>query len=161
MGSRRESLATLSGAQQACPPKERGGLQAPRSRLILQSIGFPSAKSDGERSMRGACPYVSPWHKRRGVSPQICDTLPPGNSRVALPILQGGFVAPLRVALHACVSPHDQHTLAMQMDAMQELTIRRGWTVIDARADMGSGATATPRCQGCCRGTSRVAFARA
>jgi hypothetical protein len=104
---------------------------------------------------------LSFWHKTRGVSSQICDTLPPGNSRVALPILQGGFVSPLRVALHARVSPHDQHTLAMQMDAMQELTTRRGWTVIDARADMGSGATATPRCKGCCMGTSRVACARA
>ena len=77
------------------------------------------------------------------------------------PFCRGVFVSPLRVALHARVSLHDQHTLAMQMDAMQELTIRRGWTVIDARADMGSGATAPPRCQGCCRGTSRVACARA
>jgi len=39
------------------------------------------------------------------------------------------------------VSTHDQHTLAMQMDAMREFTRRRGWTVIDARAEIGSGAT--------------------
>jgi hypothetical protein len=70
-------------------------------------------------------------------------------------------VSPLRVALHARVSPHDQHTLAMPMDAMQELTTRRGWTVIDARVDMGSGATATPRCKECCMEISRVACARA
>jgi len=104
---------------------------------------------------------LSSWHKTRGVSSQICNTLPPGNSRVALPILQGGFVSPLRVALHARVSPHDQHTLAMPMDARQELTTRRGWTVIDARAAMGSGATATPRCKECCMEISRVACARA
>jgi hypothetical protein len=29
----------------------------------------------------------------------------------------------------------------MQMDAMREFAIRRGWTVIDAVAAMGSGAT--------------------
>src|SRR5262249_43441370 len=101
------------------------------------------------------------WHKTRGVSSQICNTLPPGNSRVALPILQGGFVSPLRVALHARVSPHDQHTLAMPLHARQELTTRRGWTVIDARVAMGSGATAPPRCKECCMEISRVACARA
>ena len=70
-------------------------------------------------------------------------------------------MSPLRVALHARVSLHDQHTLAMPMDAMQELTTRRGWTVIDARVDMGSGATATLRCKECCMEISRVACARA
>jgi hypothetical protein len=49
----------------------------------------------------------------------------------------------------------------MPMDATQELTTRRGWTVIDARVDMGSGATATPRCKECCMEISRVACARA
>src|SRR4051794_34963675 len=116
MGSRRENLDTLRGAQQACPPKERGGLQAPRSRLILQSIEFPSAKSDGERSMRGACPCVSPWHKRSVLLLPFCYPLTPGNSRVALLTFRGSFVSPMRVALYARVSTHDQHTLAMQMD---------------------------------------------
>ena len=60
----------------------------------------------------------------------------------------------MRAALYAQVSTHDQLILAMQIDAMQELTTRRGWTVIDARADMGSRATATLRCKGCCMGTS-------
>ena len=67
----------------------------------------------------------------------------------------------MRAALYARVSTHDQLTLAMQIDAMQELTTRRGRTAIDARAAMGSGATATPRCKGGCMGTSRVAGARA
>ena len=68
-------------------------------------------------------------------------------------------MSPMRAALYARVSTHDQLTLAMQRDAMQELTTWRGWTVIDASADMGSGATATPRCKGGCLGTSRVACA--
>jgi DNA invertase Pin-like site-specific DNA recombinase len=37
----------------------------------------------------------------------------------------------MRVALYARISTHDQHTLAMQMDAMHEFATRRGWTVID------------------------------
>jgi len=45
----------------------------------------------------------------------------------------------MRVALSAGVSPHDQPTPAMQMDAIQECATRRGWTVLDARADLGSG----------------------
>jgi len=35
-----------------CTPKERGGIQAPRSSPILQSIGSPSAKGDGEGGER-------------------------------------------------------------------------------------------------------------
>jgi DNA invertase Pin-like site-specific DNA recombinase len=47
----------------------------------------------------------------------------------------------MRVALYARVSTHDQHTLAMQLDAMREFATRRSWTVIDAIAEIGSGAT--------------------
>jgi hypothetical protein len=85
--------------------------------------------------------WLPGWHKTRDLSPKICDTLTPGNSRVALPILQGGFVSPMRVALYARVSAHDQHTLAMPMDAMRELATRRRWTVADAVAEVASGAT--------------------
>ena len=46
----------------------------------------------------------------------------------------------MRVALYARVSTHDQHTLAMQMDAMREFATRRDWTVIDAIEEIGSGA---------------------
>ena len=44
---------------------------------------------------------------------------------VAYSILQGSFVSPMGGALYAHMSTHDQHTLAMQMDAMREFTIRR------------------------------------
>ena len=47
----------------------------------------------------------------------------------------------MRVALSARVSPHDQHTLAMHMDALRAFATRCGWTVIDTSAAMGSGAT--------------------
>jgi DNA invertase Pin-like site-specific DNA recombinase len=47
----------------------------------------------------------------------------------------------MRVALYARVSTHDQHTLTMQMDAMREFVIRRGWTVTDAVEEIASGAT--------------------
>jgi hypothetical protein len=47
----------------------------------------------------------------------------------------------MRVALYTRVSTHDQHTLAMQMDAMREFAIRRGWIVTDALEEIGFGAT--------------------
>jgi len=47
----------------------------------------------------------------------------------------------MRVALYARVSTHDQQTLTMQMDAMREFALRRGWRVTDAIEEIGSGAT--------------------
>jgi putative DNA-invertase from lambdoid prophage Rac len=46
----------------------------------------------------------------------------------------------MRAALYARVSTHDQHTLAMQMDALREFATRRGWTVTDAVEEIASGA---------------------
>ena len=59
---------------------------------------------------------------------------------VAFHHFQGGFVSPMRAALYARVSTHDQHTLDMQMDAMHEFATRRGWTVIDTVEEIASGA---------------------
>ena len=53
---------------------------------------------------------------------------------VAFHCLQGG-VSPIRVALYARISTHDQQTLVMQMDAMHEFATRRGWTVSRCRQD--------------------------
>jgi hypothetical protein len=77
-------------------------------------------------------PWLPGWHKTRDVSPQICDTLTPGNARVVCHHFPGSFVSPLRVVLYARVSTHDQQTLAMQIDAMRKFVTRRGWTVTDA-----------------------------
>src|SRR5215510_12588409 len=74
------------------------------------------------------------WHKTRGVSPQICDTLTPAHSTIVCHHFQGRFVSPMRVALSARVSPHDQHTLAMHMDALRAFATRCGWTVIATSA---------------------------
>jgi hypothetical protein len=68
----------------------------------------------------------------RGLPPEICDPLTPGNSTVGFRHFPGGFVSPMRVALSARVSTHDQHTLALQIDAMRKFATRRGWTVTDA-----------------------------
>ncbi|MGE3537792.1 MAG: recombinase family protein [Candidatus Tectimicrobiota bacterium] len=46
----------------------------------------------------------------------------------------------LRAALYARVSTHDQHTLAMQIDAMREFATRRDWTVVEALEEIASGA---------------------
>jgi hypothetical protein len=47
----------------------------------------------------------------------------------------------MRAALSARVSTHDQHTLAMQRDALRECATRRHWTVADAVEEVASGAT--------------------
>jgi DNA invertase Pin-like site-specific DNA recombinase len=59
---------------------------------------------------------------------------------VAFPIFQGGFVSPMRAALYARVSTHDQHTLTMQIDALREFATRRPWTVTDAVEEIASDA---------------------
>jgi len=46
----------------------------------------------------------------------------------------------LRAGLYARVSTHDQQTLAMQMRALREYVVRRGWTVALQIRDIGSGA---------------------
>ncbi len=53
-------MDTLSFEQHTCTPRERGGIQAPRSSPIVQSIGFPRAKSDGEGSNNHA---MTPLHR--------------------------------------------------------------------------------------------------
>jgi len=60
---------------------------------------------------------------------------------VAFPIFQGGFVSPMRAALSARVSTHDQPTLTMQIDALPEFATRRQWTVTDAVEEIASGDT--------------------
>src|SRR6516225_7525162 len=47
-----------------------------------------------------------------------------------------------RVGLYARVSTHDQQTLSLQMRAMREYAIRRGWTIAAQIKEVGSGATA-------------------
>ena len=48
----------------------------------------------------------------------------------------------MRAALSARVSTHDQHTLAMQMDALRACATKRHWTVTLAVVGIASGATA-------------------
>src|SRR5215468_214380 len=80
------------------------------------------------------------WHKTSVLCQGVCYPLTPDNSMVGFPILQGGFVSPMRAALYARVSTHDQHTLAMQRDALHEFATRRGWTVIATVEEIASGA---------------------
>ena len=56
-------------------------------------------------------------------------------------MLQGNFVSPMRGAFYVRVSPHDQLTLTMQIDALREFTTRRQRTVTNAVAGIASGAT--------------------
>src|SRR5665213_712743 len=45
-----------------------------------------------------------------------------------------------RVGLYARVSTHDQQTLPLQMRAMREYAVRRGWTIAVQIKEVGSGA---------------------
>jgi DNA invertase Pin-like site-specific DNA recombinase len=47
----------------------------------------------------------------------------------------------LRVGLYARVSTNDQQTLPMQLRALREYAVRRGWTVALQIKEVGSGAT--------------------
>jgi DNA invertase Pin-like site-specific DNA recombinase len=47
-----------------------------------------------------------------------------------------------RVGLYARVSTHDQQTLPLQVRAMREYAIRRGWTIAVQIKEVGSGAAA-------------------
>jgi DNA invertase Pin-like site-specific DNA recombinase len=48
---------------------------------------------------------------------------------------------PLRVALYARVSTHDQQTLPLQIHAMREYAAKRGWTIVTQIKEIGSGAS--------------------
>ena len=79
-------------------------------------------------------------HKTSVLCQGVCYPLTPDNSMVDFPTLQGGFVSPMRAALYARVSTHDQQTLAMQRDALHEFATHRGWTVIATVEEIASGA---------------------
>jgi DNA invertase Pin-like site-specific DNA recombinase len=46
----------------------------------------------------------------------------------------------MRVVLNARVSTHAQQTLPMQLSAMWEYAIRRGWAVVEETSEVGSAA---------------------
>ena len=48
----------------------------------------------------------------------------------------------LRAGLYARVSTLDQQTLPMQMRALREYALKRGWTVVEEYREVGSGALA-------------------
>jgi len=51
------------------------------------------------------------------------------------------FGHPLRVALYARVSTHDQQTLPLQIRAMREYAAKRGWIIAAQIKEVGSGAS--------------------
>src|SRR5215471_12998459 len=50
------------------------------------------------------------WHKRSVLCQGVCSPLTPDNSMVIFHLFPGGFVSPMRAALYARVSTHDQQT---------------------------------------------------
>src|SRR5487761_2030901 len=50
------------------------------------------------------------------------------------------FGHPLRVALYARVSTHDQQTLPLQIRTMREYAAKRNWTIVTQIKEVGSGA---------------------
>lgn len=51
------------------------------------------------------------------------------------------FGHPLRVALYARVSTHDQQTLPLQIRALNQYAAKRGWTIAAQIKEVGSGAS--------------------
>ncbi|WP_084080745.1 recombinase family protein [Edaphobacter aggregans] len=54
----------------------------------------------------------------------------------------------LQVAIYARVSTHDQQTLPLQIKAMREYALRRGWKIVAEVREIGSGAVQRPRREG-------------
>jgi putative DNA-invertase from lambdoid prophage Rac len=52
-----------------------------------------------------------------------------------------GFGHPLRVALYARVSTHDQQTLPLQIRALRDYAAKRGWTIVAQIKEVGSGTS--------------------
>src|SRR5277367_4965631 len=55
------------------------------------------------------------------------------------------FGHPIRVALYARVSSHDQQTLPLQIKTMREYAFRRGWQITTEIKEIGSGALLRPK----------------
>jgi putative DNA-invertase from lambdoid prophage Rac len=51
------------------------------------------------------------------------------------------FGHPVRVALYARVSTHDQQTLPLQIRTMREYAAKRNWTIVAQIKEVGSGAS--------------------
>jgi putative DNA-invertase from lambdoid prophage Rac len=51
------------------------------------------------------------------------------------------FGHPIRVALYARVSTHDQQTLPLQIRTMREYAAKRNWTIVAETKEVGSGAS--------------------
>lgn len=51
----------------------------------------------------------------------------------------------LQVAIYARVSTHDQQTLPLQIKAMREYALRRGWKIVAEVREIGSGAVQRPK----------------
>ena len=63
-------------------------------------------------------------------------------TKQAFPKTKSGkvFGHPLRAALYARVSTHDQQTLPLQIRVMREYAAKRGWTIVTQVKEVGSGA---------------------
>jgi DNA invertase Pin-like site-specific DNA recombinase len=64
----------------------------------------------------------------------------------------------MRVGLYARVSTHDQHTLPLQLNAMQAYIMHRQWTCVAQVADVGSGVQPRPQREGLLRAARQRAL---
>jgi putative DNA-invertase from lambdoid prophage Rac len=65
----------------------------------------------------------------------------PTKRHLAQSVSRKVFGHPLRVALYARVSTHDQQTLPLQIHSMREYAAKRGWTIVAQIKEVGSGAS--------------------
>lgn len=65
----------------------------------------------------------------------------PTKQAVPTPRSRKVFGHPLRVALYARVSTHDQQTLPLQIRALREYAAKRDWTIVAQIREVGSGAS--------------------
>ncbi len=64
----------------------------------------------------------------------------PTKRKLAQSVSRKVFGHPLRAALYARVSTHDQQTLQLQIRALREYAAKRRWTIVAQIKEVGSGA---------------------
>ena len=78
-----------------------------------------------------------PWNylERLSATPEM-----PTKRKLAQSVSRKVFGHPLRVALYARVSTHDQQTLPLQIRALREYAAKRSWIIVAQIKEVGSGA---------------------
>ena len=127
-------------ASRSFPP---GG---PHAAGVSGTVGACTVPMRGKRSPPDVCPICvslshmvyRAWHKTSVVSPEICDTLIPGNSRIALPLF--GEFCVTQAGRSLTTSRPTTSTLWRERGPPRMCALRHAWTARDVLRRWGARA---------------------